>query len=507
MRSGIGIESRLDLPEDFRYQRVVKKAKDYRAGDRRVVAHLRGPGCIRHLYCVGSRSSYRNHDSRNRGFILRLYWDDEDEPSVEVPLGDFFGIHHNVSYYPIDSFYTSAKADAGLGCYFPMPFRRSARFEVEALVDGFFTFTLDWHKYLTERFDEPLRFHASWRRENPAPAWGENFLVMDALGRGYLAGFSLGVRVRTDDQRWSHAGSENLYIDGEGTGDGGVVPHYLRAGGGENSFDAGFGGVVHEPDSCRSSGIPFLQYYDAGPALPRLALSAYRFYVHDLLPFRESVHFRWGSQANDMCATAYWYQTEPHRRFVRMAPYNYLRYGNWMNEIEVPSGAHDLLRPVGASDTGAIPASVHDGSWSLTAGREALDDPATPPGSTVRYEAFHGFVDFAHVFSTRSDASNETWPSDATAGAVLEVDRKQAATIHLSWSGKLELRLNDEEVRRIGCQATYGYQPVEVTLRSGRNTLFIYLENASDRSSWGAFAFSCRVVCDGGTVVVPQATE
>ena len=88
MGDGIGIESRLHLPERFRYERVVKKAKDYRAGDRRVIADLSGPGCVRHFYCVGSRGgSGGDLFNRNRAFIIRFYWDGEEQPSVEVPLG------------------------------------------------------------------------------------------------------------------------------------------------------------------------------------------------------------------------------------------------------------------------------------------------------------------------------------------------------------------------------------------------------------------------------------
>ena len=209
-----------------------------------------------------------------------------------------------------------------------------------------------------------------------------------------------------------------------------------------------------------------------------------------------------------MCATAYWYQTEPHRPFVRTPPFDHLRYGTWKSEIEVPRGSYDLLSPIGAGGPEAVSAGVDDGSWSLTTGREALEHPAGTEGAAngcVRYEAFHGFVDFSHVFNTRSTGSNETWPCDATAGAVLEVERGQPATIHLSWSGEMELRLNDGEIERLGLQETYGYASREVTLRRGGNTLFVHLDNATDRSSWGAFTFSCRVVRDDGTVIVPQA--
>ena len=266
---------------------------------------------------------------------------------MEVPVNDFFGVHHPVRYYPIDSYYISVKDQGGFACYFPMPFGSSARVEIEARSEGTFIFTLDWHCYLTDELDEELRFHSSWRRDNPAPAWGEDFFVMDAVGRGYLSGFSLGVRLRTDDQRWSHAGSENLYIDGEATGEDQVVPHYLRAAGGENTFDVGYGGVVHQPDTHLYAGMPYYEYKDVGSALARHVLSAYKFYVHDLLPFERSLHFRWGSQANDMCMMAYWYQTEPHRPFVRMASWNDLEYGDWRDEVEVTRGRYDLLKTGG----------------------------------------------------------------------------------------------------------------------------------------------------------------
>jgi len=268
------IEDQLQLPERYRYERVVTIV-GLKPGERRVIAELDGPGCIRHFYT--------SEASARRNFILRIYWDGEQHPSVEAPLRDFFGIHHAVSYYPINSHYLSAADRGGFASYFPMPFAKSARLEIESITGTAFRITLDWHKYLTDKFDEKLRFHASWRQESHGPAWGEDFFAMDAVGRGYLLGFSLGVQTRVDDVRWSHAGSENIYIDGEATGKDGIVPHYLRAAGGENTFDAGFGGVLHKANSHLYAGIPYYEYYDEGPALARHRLSAYKFYgIHSL---------------------------------------------------------------------------------------------------------------------------------------------------------------------------------------------------------------------------------
>ena len=505
MYRGFSIESRLNLPERYRYERVLGHPP-FKPGERQVIAELEGPGCIRHIFAA-FRAAHQGQFYRN--YILRIYWDGEEHPSVEVPAGDFFGIHHDVAYYPINNFFISGKDQRGHACYFPMPFARSARIEVEATdlhqPPMPFVFTLDWHKYLSDSFDEGLRFHAGWRRENPAPAWADDFFTMDAVGRGYLLGFSLGVRLRTDQQRWTHAGSENLYIDGEATGEDGIVPHYLRQAGGENTFDAGRGGVCHVPDTYLYAGFPYWEHQDHGPALARHVLSGYRFYVHDLVPFEKSLHFRWGSQANNYCMTTYWYQTEPHRPFVRMPAFADLEYGRGGDQREVPRGKYDLLKQIGAEGPDAVLAGPDDGAWSLYRGDEALAQPADALPEGVRRYAFHGFIDFSHVFNVQSLGSNRTWPCNATALAALAADEDTPATVHLSWDDRMKLRLNDAEVQDLGRHPTYRYKAVPIQLRRGTNTLRLNLDRPDEGLSWGAFTFSCRVVMPDGRVVIPKA--
>ena len=502
MEAHSSIEHRLKLPEKYRPERVLGRPT-IGQGERRVIADLEGPGCIRHLYCTNSAPN----SAPNRDFILRIYWDGEESPSVEVPVNDFFGVHHDVRYYPVNSYYLSVKDQRGMACYFPMPFGRSARVEIEARSEGSFTYTLDWQRYLTDKFDENLRFHSSWRRENPAPAWAEDFFVMDAMGRGYLLGFSLGVRLRTDDQRWSHAGSENLYIDGEATGEDLVVPHYLRAAGGENTFDVGYGGVIHRPDTYLYTGMPYYEHRDAGPALARHVLSAYKFYVHDLVPFERSLHFRWGSQANDMCMTSYWYQTEPHRPFVRMASWQDLVYGDWRDEVEVSRGRYDLLTQIGAQDPDAVLASPDDGTWWLYDSDEVLRTgvDAVQPG--IERYSFHGFIDFSHVFNVRSTRSNETWPANASAVTTLEVESDTPATLHLSWEQRMKIRVNDGGLQDLGDHSPYRYRALKVNLRRGKNMLMVNLDNPDAGLTWGAWTFSCRAVLPDGQVVVPRAAK
>ena len=111
------IDQSLNLPSRFRYERVVAK-NPMEAGERRVIAELEGPGCIRHFYVTHRRTG----ESRN--FILRIWWDGEKEPSVECPLPDFFGVHNDEVYYPINSCFLSVKDCGGFSCCFPMPCRR-----------------------------------------------------------------------------------------------------------------------------------------------------------------------------------------------------------------------------------------------------------------------------------------------------------------------------------------------------------------------------------------------
>ena len=139
--SAATIEDKLNLPEKYRYERVLDKFP-MEAGERRVIAELEGPGCIRHLYMTSNdrRAQFRVLEG-SRNFILRIYWDGEESPSVEAPLPDLFGVHYNVSHYNINSYYLSVSDMGALACYFPMPFARSARIEVEAIKSAKFIFS------------------------------------------------------------------------------------------------------------------------------------------------------------------------------------------------------------------------------------------------------------------------------------------------------------------------------------------------------------------------------
>ena len=147
-------------------------------GDTALLGELAGPGCVRHIW-ITSKSD--DQDSL-RKIILRIFWDGEPTPSVECPLGDFFGVGHaRVNHFasmPVNMV-TGPRVignnRAAMNSFFPMPFAESARLEVRndsnLPVDHLY-FNIDYETYSS--LDDRLgRFHAQWRQENPTEAASE----------------------------------------------------------------------------------------------------------------------------------------------------------------------------------------------------------------------------------------------------------------------------------------------------------------------------------------------
>lgn len=141
-----------------------------------------GPGCIRHIWITVNEKHLRN-------IVLRMYWDGEEAPSVEVPLGDFFcnACLHTAQIVAVP---INVNPTNGMNCYFPMPFARHAKITVENLlpdegIDGFF-YTINF-----EELDEPAGdayFHARFNRTNPL-RYGDDYTILDGVeGSGNFVG-------------------------------------------------------------------------------------------------------------------------------------------------------------------------------------------------------------------------------------------------------------------------------------------------------------------------------
>ena len=506
---------RLNLPDRFLPNRVLTHQKLPR-GEPMTLANLEGAGCIRRLFVTTVR---RPSPGNQRQTLIRMYWDGADTPAVEAPLGDFFGQLHGLPPYPLNSRYLISQSHSGYTATFAMPFARGARIEAEAGPDvdpPRIILFVDWHAYPDGSLEEPLRFHAQFRRENPCQAFGRNYLLLDTVGRGHFLGFNYGVAVRDDRARWSHAGAENIYVTNETGAPEGTFA-YLRGGGGEDTFGASYGGVLHQPSSHLDQGVPYYAQEDLGPAFARHTLAAYRFFASDAIPFSRSIHVRFGSMANDICSTAYWYQEPPHRPFVKLPDWDQLLRGTelpyagtaapeatprWMIHGPFhPSAKSELNTAADHGDPGVV---VEDTGYPVDSPWRHEDRHVA---RWVPAEDIHGFVDFGLSFRPSDPGNSVTWPAVGLAQTWLYAEADGDATLNIGWAHDLRLRIGDGRWQPLGRNPYFKNGTHGVRLRAGWNRLQVTLDSPEvgiDGSTWGAWTFGLRAVDERGREIEPR---
>jgi hypothetical protein len=155
---------------------------DVEPGERRTLAEIDGPGLIRHLWMTMGLPQ----DDYLRRVILRMYWDGCAEPSVECPIGDYFGLGHARRKNFVTAMLSMSPQDGrGFNAWWPMPFRRHARIEVENQGSARYThyFYVDYEAYGSARaLEGQAYFHVQWRRENPTIGWGDEYNDLVAEG-------------------------------------------------------------------------------------------------------------------------------------------------------------------------------------------------------------------------------------------------------------------------------------------------------------------------------------
>jgi len=313
-------------------------------GARHRLADIDGPGCIKHIWTTNSLAHDRD---AMRSTVLRMWWDGEKTPSVEVPLVDFFGggfgICKDFWSLPLQM---NPDAGRGMNCWFPMPFRRHARVEVhnEWTAELRLYYYVDYELY--PRWEEELAyFHAQWRRENPTRGWGrldlkgppnvknleaawstpnrtgaENYVILEASGRGQYVGCHLDVDCfQREKNDWYGEGDDMIFVDGE------PWPPSLHGTGTEDYFAGAYcPRTVFSTPYC---GITQYNGTGWGPTEQywpfRGKNSLYRFHIEDPVRFEKSIrvtieHGHNNKLSNDYSSTAYWYQFEPHGRFPKL---------------------------------------------------------------------------------------------------------------------------------------------------------------------------------------------
>ncbi|HTS13279.1 MAG TPA: glycoside hydrolase family 172 protein [Candidatus Limnocylindrales bacterium] len=316
-----------DLPQPHNY--VQKRSSsydrsggndDYRplaAGATLELLDAAGPSEISHIWItIASGELYHL-----KKIVLRMYWDGEAMPSVEAPVGDFFGLGLG-DYFLYQSIPLAVGGNKALNSFFPMPFQKHARITLtnEGSEEAAAIYwNIDYREYSAPLPADTLYFHAQYRQATPSRAipdnkinldGKDNYVWMEAKGRGHFAGVTMSVIENADG--WWGEGDDMFFVDGEklpsinGTG---TEDYFLGA------WD--FGGKQF---AYGLFGAPVVGMERQGERW-----SVYRFHLDSPIPFTKSLratieHGHANDRGDNYYSVAYWYQTEPHSAFPPLPP-------------------------------------------------------------------------------------------------------------------------------------------------------------------------------------------
>ena len=332
--SGNPLPSKLaDLPRFRSYRARRSSSADPSGGNADYIAiepettatvlETAGPGTVTHIwFTINSSEEYHL-----KKLVLRAYWDGEKEPSVEVPVGDFFGLALG-DYFLYQSALTSVASIKALNAYFPMPFAKSAKITItnegKVRTNNFY-YNIDYIT-LTELSPDMGYFHAQYRQAAPNVGWtndwkkdsdglvnnkknpkGEgNYIFLEAQGKGTFIGVTQGIVQNQDD--WFGEGDEMIFVDND--------PGLTIYGTGTEDYYNGAWNFGGQPFGYSHNGAPFIVNFERVGG--RYCL--YRWHTESPIVFQNSIkvtmeHGHANHRSDSFYSTAFWYQSEPHLRF------------------------------------------------------------------------------------------------------------------------------------------------------------------------------------------------
>jgi hypothetical protein len=298
-------------------------------GETRVLADIKGPGVIRHIWLTFNEARPNwleaTGSARPDEIVLRMYWDGAKEPDVEAPIGDFFGAGFGMRR-ELKSVPVQVESGDGYNCYWPMPFHQRALITITNENPTKNVRSFYYHIDYTEEGGLPQKtgyFCAQYRNEFPEKTGGD-YLILDAQGEGQYVGTVMSVRSRSPF--WFGEGDAKFTIDGDskptiqGTG---TEDYFLMAWGlAETQFP--YYGCTYMSTDFEDLGTEYCLY---------------RWHIADPVRFSRSLRFTiehtgWISadetesgkieghveREDDMATVAFWYQVGHPRRFTTLPP-------------------------------------------------------------------------------------------------------------------------------------------------------------------------------------------
>lgn len=306
---GTGSSASRDLGQGWK----VSPSIVIKAGEVREIGLIDGPGAIQQIWMTPTGNW--------RFTILRIYWDDQEQPSVECPVGDFFacGLGH---FAQISSLAVCVNPGSAFNCYWEMPFRKRCRITIENINTDDMVLYYQINYTLTDVSEESAYFHAQFRRVNPLPYKNVYSIVDGIAGQGHYVGTYLAWGV--NNSAWWGEGEIKFYLDGDGDypticGTG-TEDYFCGSYNFENQLTK-----QYQEFTTPYAGMPQVMRPD-GVYASQTRFGLYRWHITDPIRFQENLKVTiqalgWRSGGrylplqDDIASVAFWYQTLPTAPF------------------------------------------------------------------------------------------------------------------------------------------------------------------------------------------------
>jgi hypothetical protein len=311
--TGTGSNASRDLGQGWKVSPSVK----IKSKTTFTLAEIEGPGAIQHIWMTPTGNW--------RYSILRFYWDDETTPSVECPVGDFFGMGWG-RYAKLTSLAVTVNPGSAFNCYWTMPFKRKCRITMENIADADMILYYQIDYALTEVPDDAAYFHAQFRRVNPLP-YKQNYTLLEGVkGKGHYVGTYIAWGVHNNG--WWGEGEIKFFIDGDKE-----YPTICGTG----TEDYFCGSYDFDTRSKNSAGVESVNYTEFNTPYAGLhqvirgdghydvmqRFGMYRWHITDPIRFEKDLKVtiqalgwrndgRYLPLQDDIASVVFWYQAEPH---------------------------------------------------------------------------------------------------------------------------------------------------------------------------------------------------
>ncbi len=315
---GTGAAAARDLGQGWKISPsvIIKSGRTF------TMADIEGPGTIEQMWLTPT--------SYWRFSILRIYWDDQEHPSVECPIGDFFACGWG-QFAQLSSLAICVNPGSALNCYWPMPFKKRCRMTLENLAEEDMVLHYQVNYAEGSVSNQPAYFHAQFRRSNPLP-YGEVYTLLDGVkGHGHYAGTYMAWGV--NNSGWWGEGEIKFFLDGDKD-----FPSICGTGT-EDYFCGSYDFVNKQTDQYQEyttpyAGMPQVLRPDS-TFKSQMRFGLYRWHITDPVRFQRDLRIniqalgwrrdrRYLPLQDDISSVAYWYQSLPSAPFPKLPDKDYL---------------------------------------------------------------------------------------------------------------------------------------------------------------------------------------